>query len=55
MEKTKYELADELIEMWEIAFREDSNILTYEQYYNQKMKFMITLGSFEDKIKEECW
>ena len=55
MEKNKYELADELIAMWETAFREDGNALTIEQYYHQKMKFMVTLGEFEDKIKEECW
>ena len=55
MEKTKYELADVLIEMWDYALLAQGNTLTHDQYHELKIKFLLKLGEFEEKVKEECW
>ena len=53
MEKTKYELRDELIDMWCYAMCCVGT--PYSEYEELKKQFMIKLGEFEEKIKEECW
>ena len=53
MEKTKYELRDELIDMWCHAMCCVGT--SYSDYEELKKQFMVTLGEFEEKVKEECW
>ena len=53
MEKTIYELRDELIDMWCHAMCCVG--ISYSEYEKLKKQFMLTLGEFEERVKEECW